>query len=134
MYEKKTYFKIQGHNFEQWFQTLNLALKQMVSEFEEFSESIIKEREFEYCWSVDKKEKQLNIVLKQSGIEDLCFSFDIDELKLFLLAFADVLMYVYCLPDNCMEIFYYIYVIFYRSRTGAQLRVNKSLATLNFQI
>ena len=108
MYEKNSYFKIQGHNFEQWFQTLNLALKKMDSDFEQFDECVIKESDFEYWCSVSKKEKQLNIVLKQSAVEDLCFSFNICDLKLFLLAFADLLMYVYCLPDNCMEIFYHI--------------------------
>jgi hypothetical protein len=108
MYEKKCYFKFQGHNFEQWFLTLSLALKNMESNYEDFTESIIKEKDFEYCCSVDKKEKHLNVILKQSGIVDLCFSFDISELKLFLLAFADLLMYVYCLPDNSMEIFYHI--------------------------
>ena len=80
----------------------------MESNFEEFNESIIKERDFEYCCSVDKNKKQINIVLKQSGIEDLCFFLDISELKLFLLAFSDLILYVYCLPDNAMEIFTYI--------------------------
>jgi len=108
MYEKKCYFKIQGHNFEQWFQTLTLALQKMESNYEEFKESIIKETDFEYCCSVDKNTKQLNVVLKQSEIENLCFCFDICELKLLLLAFSDLLMYTYCLPDNCMEIFYHI--------------------------
>ncbi len=104
MYKSKSYFKIQGHNFEQWYQTLNLALKKMDSN-EPFSECFVKESDFEYMCSVDIKEKRLNIVLRQSASEDLCFLFDIPELKLFLLAFADLLIHVYSLPNNFMEIF-----------------------------
>jgi len=40
--------------------------------------------------------------------EDLCFLFDIQELKLFLLAFADLLIHVYCLPDNFMIVFHHV--------------------------
>jgi hypothetical protein len=109
MYTPKSYLKIQGHNFEQWCQTLSVALKKVNSDIiEEFSECIVKERDFEYLCIVDFKEKHINIVLKQPATEDLCFLFDIQELKLFLLAFADLLIHVYCLPDNFMIIFHHV--------------------------
>ena len=109
MYKPKSYFKIQGHYFEQWFQTLSLALKKVDSDnTEEFSECIIKERDFEYLCVLDVKEKLINIVLKQPATEDLCFLFDIEELKLFLIAFADLLIHVYCLPDNFMVVFHHV--------------------------
>ena len=109
MYKPKSYFKIQGHYFEQWFQTLSLALKKVDSDnTEEFSEGIVKERDFEYLCVLDVKEKQINIVLKQLSTEDLCFLFDIEELKLFLLAFADLLIHVHCLPDNFMVVFHHV--------------------------
>ena len=109
MYKPKSYFKIQGHYFEQWFQTLSLALKKVDSDnTEEFSECIVKERDFEYLCVLDVKEKLINIVLKQPATEDLCFLFDIEELKLFLIAFADLLIHVYCLPDNFMVVFHHV--------------------------
>ena len=132
IYEKNSYFKIQGHYFDQWFQTLNLALKKMDSDFEQFDECIIKESDFEYCCSVDKKEKQLNIVLKQSVVEDLCFSFNIGDLKLFLLAFADLLMYVYCLPDNCMEIFYHVLCHFLSFKDWSPAKGEQVISNLKF--
>jgi hypothetical protein len=129
IYKKNSYFKIQGHNFEQWFQTLNLALN---SDFKQFNECFIKEKDFEYCFSVDETVKQLNIVLKQSTIEDLCFSFDVSELKLLLLAFADLLMYVYCLPDNCMEIFYYILCHFLSFKDWSPSKGEQVISNLKF--
>jgi hypothetical protein len=102
LYEKKSFFKIESYAFEQWFETIYLAFKKMDSD-EQFSELIVKERDFEYRCSLDTNKKQLNIVLSQPDIEDLCFLFDITELKLFLLAFSDLILYAYCLPDNVME-------------------------------
>ena len=79
-----------------------------------------------------KKEKQLNIVLKQSAVEDLCFSFNICDLKLFLLAFADLLMYVYCLPDNCMEIFYHILCHFLSFKEWSAAKGEEMIKKLKF--
>ena len=133
MYTSKSYFKIQGHNFQHWYQTLSLALKKVDSDIiEEFSECIVKEKDFEYLCTVDVREKQITIVLKQSTSEDLCFAFDIEELKLFLLAFADLLIHVYCLPDNFMILFHHVLSHFLSFKEWNSLTGEETIRNLKY--
>jgi hypothetical protein len=106
-YERNSYFKIRSADFERWFKCLNFAQEFMDSENNEpISGVIIEEKDFSYKFdcNVSDKVKILKIELSQPGLEPLCFIFEMCELKMFISAFADLMLNVFCFPDNLMEL------------------------------
>ena len=113
-FEKKTYFKIRSCDFETWFNNLNGVLDWFTSnEIDVESLTILEEPDLKYSMNcvVVNNEKQLQIKQNQNG-DELIFEFDHSELKMFMLAFADLMMHVFCFPDNVMELFYHMMVHF----------------------
>ena len=109
-YEPKTYLKIRACNFEQWFNKLNLALNWFTSnEMDVFSETVIEEPEFKYAIKsvILNDKKQLKIEMSANG-DQITFQFDEHEVKVFMLGIADLMLHVFCLPDNVMQILHHI--------------------------
>ena len=109
-YEKKTYFKIRAHDLESWFHHLNSALEWFSSnEINVLNETILEEPGLKYsihCVIVNES-KLLKIDKNENG-DQISFEFDLHELKLFMLEIANLMMNVFCLPDNVMKTFYHL--------------------------
>jgi hypothetical protein len=109
-YEKKTYFKIRAHDLESWFHHLNSALEWFSSnEINVLNETILEEPGLKYsiqCVIVNDI-KGLKIDKNENG-DLLLFEFDHHDLKVLMLEIANLMMNVFCLPDNVMQTFYHL--------------------------
>ena len=109
-YEKKTYFKIRAHDLESWFHHLNSALEWFSSnEINVLNETILEEPGLKYsihCVIVNDI-KGLKIDKNENG-DQLLFEFDHHDLKVLMLEIANLMMNVFCLPDNVMQTFYHL--------------------------
>ena len=109
-YEKKTYFKIRAHDLESWFHHLNSALEWFSSnEINVLNETILEEPGLKYsihCVIVNDI-KGLKIDKNENG-DLLSFEFDHHDLKVLMLEIANLMMNVFCLPDNVMQTFYHL--------------------------
>ncbi len=109
-YEKKTYFKIRAHDLESWFHHLNSALEWFSSnEINVLNETILEEPGLKYsiqCVIVNDT-KGLKIDKNENG-DQTSFEFDHHDLKVLMLEIANLMMNVFCLPDNVMQTFYHL--------------------------
>ena len=101
-FEKKTYLKIKADEFEKWYDNFNIALDWFNSDQNNvLDETLVRELAYSINCCVVNGTKELKI----DQNDQLIFKFNLCELKAFMLAMCELMMYVFCLEDNFLEIF-----------------------------
>lgn len=131
-YESKTYMKIRSCDFEQWYVKFNCALEWFVKDTTSAcNETILEECNFKYVLNgaCVENSKVLKITLIVDN-DTVTFEFDKQELKNLMLQFADLMMHVFCVQDNLLQIFQHSVNHYLSFSEWSDTKVSKIIANL----